>query len=238
MRIDTILPRGGLPGQAVVVQGDGFGVAQGRVLFDPLGVAIAAAVTSWANDQIQFTVPGGVLNDRFSTLYVEKDGGGDGESEPFWVPAVGVDGLGYQYPNLEGSDEAAINQDDPRVSQASDFNRLMDRLLGVPGGGDMLKAIYDGNNDGFVNRADALDDAGAARTFNDIVALIPTGTLIKGIFPYVASSPSAAELAAALTALHDVGYFVKGPTGSVFHALRRSTLAGGAVQDFALVEMT
>lgn len=57
-------------------------------------------------------------------------------------------------------------------------------------------------------------------------------------FTYAGASPSAAEMAAALTVVNQAGFFKKGATDSVFWVHRRSTAAGGAAADFASVEMS
>lgn len=55
---------------------------------------------------------------------------------------------------------------------------------------------------------------------------------------YAGSSPSAEELDAGLVAVGDARYFIKGDSDPVYLAVRRSTSAGGAIDDFALTELT
>ena len=134
MRISTVTPRGGAVGTAVVVLGSGFGVTQGRVIIDPLGLQLLAAVTLWQDDRIDFTVPVGVLPDRFVTLLVEKFGATDSAKVFFWVPvtAPSSPAIDYQYPRFGGL--ADPDTDDPYTAQASDFNRIMDRIAAAVGG--------------------------------------------------------------------------------------------------------
>ena len=133
MVIDAVTPRGGAETTAVVVTGKGFGVAAGRVVFSPLGVNIDAAVTLWQDDQIDFTVPAGVLTDQFSTLLLEKAGAADSANIQFWIPATppAFPSFDYQYPRF---DQANPNVDDPYIAQAADFNRLLDRAVASAAG--------------------------------------------------------------------------------------------------------
>ena len=171
MRIATVTPRGGAVGTSVVITGSGFGVTAGRVVFDPLGEngpVITAAHTLWQDDRVEFPVPAGVAPDKFTTLLVEKVGAADGADVPFWVPAAIPVTSDYQYPVYE--DGAYRDVDDPRTNTAADFNRLLDRVLASVG--DMLRAVYDTNDDGIVDVSAALDDAGTPRTWADVVSLV------------------------------------------------------------------
>ena len=134
-----VSPRGGLVGTAVTATGTGFGVATGKVIFDPLNQALEATVTLWQDDQVDFTVPAGLLVDnQFIRITIQRADLTDSDTIPFWLPDSTLTNLGplpaaldYQWPNFEeGTDE---NTDDPRTATASDFNRTLDRLRFVEG---------------------------------------------------------------------------------------------------------
>jgi hypothetical protein len=136
--IDTITPRGGVLGAAVSIVGSGFGAATGQVVFDPLGVNVAAPITAWGPNQVDITVPAGLPENQFVVLGLETAGAADGCTASFWVPAtvippgIGLSGLDYQYPAFEeGQGE---NEDDPRTNTAADYNRLLDKVLALAGG--------------------------------------------------------------------------------------------------------
>ena len=184
LTINTVTPRGGGAGTTVVVVGNEFGVTPGRVVFDPLGVRVVASPTVWANNKIEFPVPAGLLRDRFITMLVEKSGANDGAAVPFWVPTDPGDtpSLDYQYPKYDagsGLDEANI--DNPRLAQAADVNRLL-ALIRLAAG-DMTKAVYDTNDDGIVDVATAIDDAGASRTWADILGLVGSNPTLDPFSP-------------------------------------------------------
>jgi len=141
--VDKTTPRGGPSGTAATLSGSGFLVAQGSITFDPLGAALVAAITSWDPLLIAFTVPvlPVSLTDKFITVYVQLAGAGDGYSFPWWSPAIGFENLSthpnldFQLPAFEAGD--AQDEDDPLVSSAADFNRLLGISLndgtGAPG---------------------------------------------------------------------------------------------------------
>ena len=65
-QVGSIGPHVGQPGMKVTIAGDGFGTAAGSVLFG----TTAAAIGSWSNTQVTFTVPsvtGGVYNVQLKT---------------------------------------------------------------------------------------------------------------------------------------------------------------------------
>jgi hypothetical protein len=178
----ALVPRGGPIGTAVIATGVGFGVVEGRVIFDPTGQSLVAPVTAWADGQIDFTVPVGLLAaNQFTRVTIEREDVSDTDTIPFWIPDPAIvnfgelpTGLDYQYPATEeGTGE---NVDNPRTATAADLNRMLDRMRFIEAGGGsgaaMLKSVYDPNDDGSVIRADALDDGGVPRTYDDIVALI------------------------------------------------------------------
>ena len=74
--------------------------------------------------------------------------------------------------------------------------------------------------------------------YTDAEAVTAIGKTAIQVFAYVGTEPSAAEMAAALTAIHEQGIFKKGDTDPAFFAFRRSIAAGGAAADFSLVELT
>jgi len=128
--ISRVTPRGGSPGTVVSVTGSGFGVVAGTVTFDPFGVNIAATITLWQDDLVEFTVPYNLVVDQFSTLFLQRSDGNDGGSVPFWVPVanplVQSDDLDYQYPAFEEGDEQ--DEDNPRIMSAADMNRMLNRV--------------------------------------------------------------------------------------------------------------
>jgi hypothetical protein len=144
--IDTVTPRGGGNSVAVVVVGSSFGVVPGTVIFDPLsehGAPIAAAVTLWQDDRIEYTTPAALIavgrDNRFYTVAIERADSTDAVTHPWWAPSdtltldavpTSLD-LDYQWPSAEAG-TAAQNADDPRLVQAADFNRMLDRALITP----------------------------------------------------------------------------------------------------------
>jgi len=182
MRLDTITPRGGASGTAIVMAGDDFGITAGRVIFDPLGAAIAATPTLWIPDRIEFLVPAGLQRDCFLTLLIERNGGADSVYLPFWIPRDALSDPvtpDYQYPLFDaGGDLTNASIDDPRLAQAADFNRNLDRVHALEAGtvgGVMLRTVYDTNDNGIVDNSEAIDDGGTPRTWADIVALAAAG---------------------------------------------------------------
>lgn len=179
-KIDSISPSGGGPGVSVTINGTDFGAATGTVAFDPQGENLPAAITLWTPTQVVCTVPALVKENLFVDVLLTNQLGTDQASRKFWVPsstpAVGTfpPGLSYQLPGLE-ENTPGQDTDDPKTMTAADFNRLMDRSLAL-GGGDMLKATYDANDDDVVDVAAALDDGGTPRTWADIVALVAAGS--------------------------------------------------------------
>jgi len=191
--ITSVTPRGGGPTVSVTVAGSGFGLPAGSVIFDPLGIALAATVTGWTTTQIDFDVPAGVLENRFATLYLQRFDGADGASVPFWVPPADPQtngGLDFQYPAFEAGDDQ--DTDDPTTQTAADFNRVIDRLLAVEAavGGStdvMRKSVYDIADNGQCDVADAIDDGGGgSKTWADIVALVGAATAPVVTRPYQA----------------------------------------------------
>jgi hypothetical protein len=59
-----------------------------------------------------------------------------------------------------------------------------------------------------------------------------------GTTSYAGTQPTAAEMAAFLTAVNMFGHFKKGATDPVFYAHRHSVAAGGLDADFSFVELT
>ena len=59
----------------------------------------------------------------------------------------------------------------------------------------------------------------------------------RGTTTYAGYEPSAAEMAAFLPTVGDVGYFKRGALDSVFHVHRRSSDAHGGSDDFSWIEM-
>jgi hypothetical protein len=137
MQIASVSPRGGAAGAVVTVTGVGFGVVLGSVVFDPLGVNIAAVVSYWDDSTIIFAVPVGVPQNHNAVLVVTKAGGADTANIFFWIPAALplADGLDYAYPSAE---QAAPDADDPAKFEARDFNRVLDRLKAA--GGAVVRA--------------------------------------------------------------------------------------------------
>lgn len=136
MTIAAVTPNGGPVGTVFTVTGSGFGGLQGTIVFDPMGVNIAAVITSWADGVIVASVPAGVPPSHFATLVVQIASTFDSANIPFWLPALSPgpgDGLVYQYP---AADALTPDIDDPREIQAADVNRIMDRAaVGGSGGG-------------------------------------------------------------------------------------------------------
>lgn len=145
MRVDTVVPRGGLDGASVVVTGTGFGVTPGTITFDPLGENggpyVVATIGLWQDDRIEYTAPSGFsLSDRdnrFYRVHVERASGGQADTHPWWVPDSTLapialppsdKDLDYQWPAFEAG-SLAQEEDDPRKWQAADFNRQFDRTL-------------------------------------------------------------------------------------------------------------
>jgi len=176
MVVSAVSPRGGVAGTQITVTGEGFGVAAGSVVFDPLGENSAATIVSWAPTEVVFNVPTMSLSDRFFDVLITTVGVTDSISFPFWYPTSST-AVDYQWPGKEAG-SALLNVDDPRTFTAADFNRVLDRLnQGGGGSGDMVKAVYDTDDDGKVDAAevtDAIDDNGTPRTWADIVALVTT----------------------------------------------------------------
>jgi len=191
--VTSVTPRGGPPTTPIVVLGSGFGLPAGKVFFDPLGINIEATVTLWLTTRIEFTVPAGVLVNRFSTLLLQRTGATDGASAPFWVPSPDPQNLGgadFQYPAFE----VGLNQDvdDPRTQTAADFNRVLDRVVAVEAavGGTsdvMRKSVYDVDDNGKVEVSETIDDGGGGfKTWADIVALVAAATAGFVTRPYAA----------------------------------------------------
>ncbi len=148
IRLDSVAPRGGPEGSAVVVLGSGFGVVAGQIIFDPLsangGPYVANAgnglVTLWQDDRIEYTSPPGYSqpnrDNRFFLVQIEKNGANDSITHMFWVPDSQVVvpsppsalGLDYQLPFFEAG-TAFQDTDDPTRIQAADFNRMLVRVL-------------------------------------------------------------------------------------------------------------
>jgi hypothetical protein len=117
------------------------------VRFDPLGVNLAGTIAFWGPNLVTVTTPAGLPDNQFVTLLLETAGANDAGQVPFWVPAIAADGLDYQYPAFEEGPLQDV--DDPRVSEASEFNRMLARVLSIVAGiGDMTKAVYDTDDNG------------------------------------------------------------------------------------------
>ena len=132
-----VAPRGGVAGTPVTVTGAGFGVVQGRVIFDPLNAVVDAAISLWQDDQITFVVPALAIDNQFTRAVIERSDLSDTETFPFWLPDAAEPvnrslpaGLDYQWPFFEeGLDESV---DDPRTTSAADFNRLLGSYRALP----------------------------------------------------------------------------------------------------------
>ncbi len=147
VEISSVTPRGGPAGTSLTIVGTGFGAAAGAVRFDPLGVNLAGTIAFWGPNLVTVTTPAGLPDNQFVTLLLETAGANDAGQVPFWVPAIAADGLDYQYPAFEEGPLQDV--DDPRVSEASEFNRMLARVLSIVAGiGDMTKAVYDTDDNG------------------------------------------------------------------------------------------
>jgi len=145
VRIENVTPRGGGAGIDVTVEGVGFGVNLGSVLFDPLGSLggpFAATVLSWQDDEVRYTTPTelGLASraNQFHTVLIQKPGATDHGVHRWWVqdqalfyapPPTSI-GLDYQWPAFEEGTPWE-DDDDPRLWQAADFNRLLDQHLAL-----------------------------------------------------------------------------------------------------------
>lgn len=77
----SIGPHTGQPGMQVTIAGDGFGNAQGTILFG----STPASITSWSNTTVMFTVPA-VANGNYDVQLRSSTGAGS-NTEPFTVLA-------------------------------------------------------------------------------------------------------------------------------------------------------
>jgi hypothetical protein len=77
----SIGPHTGQPGMQVTIAGDGFGNAQGMILFG----STPASITSWSNTTVMFTVPA-VANGNYDVQLRSSTGAGS-NTEPFTVLA-------------------------------------------------------------------------------------------------------------------------------------------------------
>lgn len=148
LSLGEVTPRGGPDTTSVVVTGTGFGITKGSIIFDPLGAnggpyyVQTAHIALWQDDRIEYVVPSGFSlpdrDNRFYDVFIQRTAGDDGVVHPWWVPDSSLPigpppsskGLDYQWPGFEAG-TASQDGDQPRLWQAADFNRHLDRTLAL-----------------------------------------------------------------------------------------------------------
>jgi hypothetical protein len=179
--ITDVTPRGGAPGTTLTIVGVGFGVATGLVIFDPTGTPASAVVTSWVDDQIVCTVPVllNVQKNKHLTVQVVRQDETDHSTFPWWVPAtpVSASGVDYQWPAFEAG-SVLQDEDDPRVSQAADYNRQLDQVLQISSIEGRVGDVEDRLDD-LEPRVDALETSDAAQDAA-ITALVAADVALDG----------------------------------------------------------
>lgn len=187
-RIDAFEPRGAAPGDNVTATGVMFGIAEGEVIFDPLGEDLAATVVSWEDDEIVFTVPALSERDRHYVVQIRREDETDANSMTFWVPSADPmnNALSHQLPYYEeGVDQ---DTDDPTKIQAADFNRMIDRLqeAGAPDLSGYQQTAQKGQASGYAS----LDGAGTVP-----LAQLPAGVATDAEVAAAVSAGVAAGIA-------------------------------------------
>lgn len=131
-QIVEITPRGGIPGDTIVISGTQFGPLEGFITVDGQTVT---QVISWSDISITCVVPTGVQRDGNYILRVTRQDLADFDEEQFWIPAIDpfTADLDYQLPNSETG--PTQNVDLPRRAEAALFNRLIDQIRASGGGG-------------------------------------------------------------------------------------------------------
>ncbi len=130
--ITTLTPRGGIPGDAIVIDGTELGPIEGTLTVG--GIAVTQ-VTAWSDIQVTFVIPSGVPRDGAFIVRLVREDLSDDDEEQFWIPAVDpfTAALDYQLPNTETG--PTQNTDLPRRAEAAVFNRMLDQIRSTSGGG-------------------------------------------------------------------------------------------------------
>jgi hypothetical protein len=130
--ISTLAPRGGVPGDTIVIDGTEFGPLEGTLTVG--GIAVTQ-ITGWSDIQVTFVIPSGVPRDGAYIVRLVREDLSDADEEQFWIPAVDpfTAGLDYQLPNTETG--PTQNTDLPRRAEAAVFNRMLDQIRSTTGGG-------------------------------------------------------------------------------------------------------
>jgi hypothetical protein len=123
--IAAITPRGGIPGDTIVIDGTAFGPLQGSLTIDGQTVTV---ISAWSDIQVTCVVPPGVSRDGNYILRLVTEDLTGFDEEQFWIPAVDpfTADLDYQLPSSETG--PTQNIDLPRRAEAALFNRILDQL--------------------------------------------------------------------------------------------------------------